>query len=178
MSLRYRLTRWAVSRWITPRVLESDAVPAYDKAIYVLANRSVTDIAMLELAASQAGKPLPFIDDQPQYLALNKPTGFWRRQTMRSAPAELDTVLGAEDATHSGTQLVPVVVFWGRAPSREWSFWRSLFSETWSVTGRFKRLLHILINSGDISVSFGKPLPVAEAAAPRQRHRLRHTGAH
>ncbi len=164
MNLRYRLTRWALSKWVTPRVIDADSAPAPDHPIYVFANPSVTDAAMLDLVAQNSGRPRPVRDGERRYLALNRPTGFWRRLTMRSAPAELETLLTADGAETSQDTLVPVVVFWGRAPSRGWSFWRAFFSETWSVTGRFKRLINIVINRGDIYVSLGTSLPVSEAA--------------
>ena len=166
MSLRYRLTRWLLSKWTTPRILGTDDEQRPSDPIYVLSNPSRTDLAVLDLVAQTTGAPLPFdeVDDGHRHLFLNRPSGFWRRQTMRTSPERLETLLTQEDAIHSTRELVPVVVFWGRAPSREWSFWRNTVSENWATTGRFKRLLNVLLNRGDIAVQLGSPLPIAEAA--------------
>src|SRR5690606_9981232 len=58
--------------------------------------------------------------------------------------------------------LVPVGIYWGRAPTREGSVLRLLFSENWTVTSRLKRLVNLFVSRKDIVVHFGAPLPLAE----------------
>ncbi len=162
MNLRHRVTRWLLSHWITPRVLGGEDALRHNRPIYVFANPSATDLAVLDLALLKDGQP--GLADR-QYLTLNRATGFLRRRrNNRPAPELLEPILSDSETVASEAELVPAVVFWGRAPSREASFWRGAISENWAVTSRFKRFLNILFNRGDISVQLGKPLPVAEAA--------------
>jgi glycerol-3-phosphate O-acyltransferase len=62
--------------------------------------------------------------------------------------------------------IVPVAVFWGRAPSGEGSLLRLLLSENWAVTSRLKRLVNVMLSRHDIIVHFGPPLPLAEVLTP------------
>jgi glycerol-3-phosphate O-acyltransferase len=62
--------------------------------------------------------------------------------------------------------IVPVAVFWGRAPSGEGSLVRLLLSENWAVTSRLKRLVNVVLSRHDIIVHFGPPLPLAEVLTP------------
>ena len=58
--------------------------------------------------------------------------------------------------------LVPVSVFWGRAPDREGSFWRLLLSERWNATSGLRRFLGVLFDRTHLFVRFGPPLHLAE----------------
>ena len=65
-------------------------------------------------------------------------------------------------AVHMGViqdvELVPVSVFWGRAPGRE-NFWLQLpFAESWAENGTVLRALSVLINGRQLIVQFGEPL--------------------
>lgn len=62
-------------------------------------------------------------------------------------------------------QLVPVSIFVGRAPDRNNSWFSVLFSENWTLVGRFRRLLAILLNGRDTLVQFATPIPVRTVVA-------------
>ena len=58
--------------------------------------------------------------------------------------------------------LVPVAVYWGRAPQHEASWWRLLLAEDWVLTSRLRKLLQVLFNGRDTLVEFDAPLSLRE----------------
>ena len=58
-------------------------------------------------------------------------------------------------------RIVPVTVLIGRAPDKEQSIAKILFSENWHLGGRLRRLLSTLINGRATFVQFGKPVSLA-----------------
>jgi glycerol-3-phosphate O-acyltransferase len=62
-------------------------------------------------------------------------------------------------------QLVPVSIFVGRAPDRNNGWFSVLFSENWTLVGRFRRLLAILLNGRDTHVQFSAPVAVRGVVA-------------
>ena len=149
--------------------------------VYALANRSLADVLLLDLIAERGGlpspiAPLPRYDEARRFFFLHRPTGLWRRNTMRAATGasarmrRLEAKLrarsevcpegGTEDVPrHRALWLAPVSIFWGRAANKDRSWVRSLFSEGWAVSSRLRRLLILLFNRRDILVQFGEPLP-------------------
>ena len=59
--------------------------------------------------------------------------------------------------------LVPVAIFLGRAPQKEESLWRLLFTEDWVLVGRFRKLLNVLFNGRNTVVYFGEPIRLRDA---------------
>ena len=151
------------------------------EVVYALATRSLADILLLDLVAERGGlpspiAPLPRYDEARRFFFLNRPTGLWRRNTMRAATGasarmrRLEAKLrgcGSDAAAKEATDvagrpilwLAPVSIFWGRAANKDRSWIRSLFSEGWAVSSRLRRLLILLFNRRDILVQFGEPLP-------------------
>ncbi|MCP5181023.1 MAG: glycerol-3-phosphate 1-O-acyltransferase PlsB [Pseudomonadales bacterium] len=171
-GLRYRLTRWLLGKLVVPRVAGFESLSGHE-TVYVLQNRSVTDTALLSLACAQAALPDPLsslplgdVTEAHRYFFLNRATGWQQRQTMRSHSEFMRRLLANPAAMSSDALIVPVCILWSRAPAREHSFWRLLVSEAWAVTSRFKRLLNILMNRRGISLQFGDPLPLCQAADP------------
>lgn len=62
-------------------------------------------------------------------------------------------------------RLVPVSIFVGRTPARSSGWFSVLFSENWTIVGRFRRLLAILLNGRDTAVQFAAAVSVREALA-------------
>jgi glycerol-3-phosphate O-acyltransferase len=72
--------------------------------------------------------------------------------------------------------LVPVAVYWGRAPQREQVSWfRLLLSEDWAISSGFRRALAVIFNGRNTVVEFGTPVSMrslltdAAAANPARR---------
>ena len=53
---------------------------------------------------------------------------------------------------------MPVSIFVGRAPDKNSGWFSVLFSENWTLVGRFRRLLAIALNGRDTLVRFAPPV--------------------
>jgi glycerol-3-phosphate O-acyltransferase len=78
----------------------------------------------------------------------------------RLVEAEFDSI-STGDSQHD-VELLPVSLFWGRAPDRSASGWRSLLSgtwaESWAESSKLHRLLATLINGRSLLVQLGEPV--------------------
>ncbi|HEV8692637.1 MAG TPA: glycerol-3-phosphate 1-O-acyltransferase PlsB [Lysobacter sp.] len=151
---------------------------------YVLEDYGLSNALILERACREAGLPSPLqplpgdpLGRKRAYLALS------RRNVSTLAPLA-DTITGTitgttsstppSAKTHSGSlarlleahraqpeldvQLVPVSIFVGRAPDKSSGWFSVLFSENWTLVGRFRRLLAIALNGRDTLVQFAPPV--------------------
>ena len=167
--LNYGLVRRLLRIWARPTLIGRDRPPE-EEVVYALPSRSLTDIVLLDIVAGQRGWRSPMsalegMDESRRFFFLNRPVGFWRRNTMRTLPPRLlrlETKLADADVSLA---LVPVSIFWGRAANKERSLIRSLFSEGWAASSRFRRFMVLFLNRGDILVHFGEPLPWPGAAS-------------
>ena len=56
-------------------------------------------------------------------------------------------------------ELIPVSVFWGRAPDKESSFFRLPFATTWGDDmGIIRRMLAVVFNGRSLVIQFGEPV--------------------
>lgn len=158
----YALARRCLQAWVRPTV--NGVEPCTGEVVYALANRSLSDLALLDVVAEQHGLPTPYapleaFDESRRFLFLNRPAGFWRRNTMRSVPARLQRMEAkVADAAGAEIWLTPVSIFWGRAANKDRSWVRALLSEGWAMSSRLRRMLIFLFNRRDIVVQFGAPL--------------------
>lgn len=165
---------------------EAQAAPVWDgrPLCYVLEDYGLSNALLLERACRQAGLPSPLqplpgdpLGRKRAYVALS------RRNVSALAPA------GPPSAkTHSGSlarlldahrddpaldvQLVPVSIFVGRAPDRSSGWFSVLFSENWTLVGRFRRLLAILLNGRHTLVRFASPVSlrvIVDEGLPSER---------
>lgn len=185
-QFNYRLALRFFRAWARPTVGGVGglrALPA-DAVVYVLANRSLADILLLDLVCRQQSlpsplAPLPKHQEARRFFFLNRPTGLWRRNTMLTGGASarlrrLQAKLAvAPDGASAPLWLAPVSIFWGRAANKDRSWIRALFSEGWAFSSRLRRLLILLCNRRDILVELGEPLPwheiVGAGAVPDNR---------
>jgi glycerol-3-phosphate O-acyltransferase len=164
--------------WLTLDI-ESDAAVAADPRpiCYVLEDYGLSNALILQRACRQAGLPPPL---QP---IAGDPLGRKRAYVAlsRRHVNALGLLPGAEHKTHSGSlarllqahqrnatldvQLVPVSIFVGQAPKRSSGWFSVLFSENWTMVGRFRRLLAILLNGRDTLVQFAAPMSIRETLA-------------
>ena len=141
---------------------------------YVLEDYGLSNALILERACREAGLPAPL---QP---IAGDPLGRKRAYVAlsRRHKIALGLLPGPEHKTHSGSlarllqahrddpaldvQLVPVSIFVGQAPNRSSGWFSVLFSENWTIVGRFRRLLAILLNGRDTLVQFAPPVDLRE----------------
>ncbi|MFC7301758.1 glycerol-3-phosphate 1-O-acyltransferase PlsB [Cognatiluteimonas weifangensis] len=159
---------------------------------YVLEDYGLSNALILDRACREAGLPSPLrplpgdpLGRKRAYVALSR----------RSAGSALGRAASLATnkplrpvKTHSGSlarllqahradpaldvQLVPVSIFVGRAPDKQSGWFSVLFSENWTLVGRFRRLLAILLNGRDTLVQFAPAVDlraiVAEGLDPER----------
>jgi len=158
--------------FVRPTVMPEDAVTRLKgrtrPLLYVLDERSLSDFLTLERVCMDAGLRRPgkklLAGDlvlPRSYVALERRAGVLRRRADRRMPRELQQVLEAAGRDpEMELDIVPVSVFWGRAPEREKSWLDLVFSESWALVGPFRRMLTILFNGRSTLVRFGEARPV------------------
>jgi glycerol-3-phosphate O-acyltransferase len=167
--------------WVRPTPLPVDEAERLRgrgrRVLYVLELRSLTDLLALGLVCRALGLPaatrrftLGSAREPRAIVFLERRRGWLRRRADRRIPERLlrvvDAALRAGDCE---VDLVPVSVFWGRAPTKtEGSWLRQLFREGWTLAGPFRRLLSTFVNGRRTLVRFGEPVSLGEFTAPER----------
>jgi glycerol-3-phosphate O-acyltransferase len=172
------LWRRVLSLWVRATVLPEDLdqwrLERDPGVFYVLDTYAFTSLLILERICRERGWPSPSdtftrgeLDLPRRHGANRRYRGlFVRRPLRRRHSAYVKTLL---DAVHDGrvedVRIVPVTILIGRAPDKEQSIAKILFSENWDIGGRFRRFLTTLINGRATFVQFGRPVSLAGLVA-------------
>lgn len=163
----YRLGRGIVRLLARPTVTGVPP-PATEEIVYVLPNRSLADLLLLDVVATAQGLPSPrqrleLLDEGRRFFFLNRPAGWRRRHTMRHTSVRMRRIQAQlrEDGAPAVT-LAPVSAFWGRAADKERSWLRLAVSESWGASSRLRRVLSLLLGRKDVLLHFHRPLPWRE----------------
>jgi glycerol-3-phosphate O-acyltransferase len=171
------LLRGLMRPFVRPTVVPEDALSRlHGRAralLYVLEERSVSDLAALEIACMKGGLRRPGkrlklrgLDLSDSAAALERRAGVLRRRANRRMPAEIARAVAEANRDEAlDLDIVPVAVYWGRAPQREKSWLGLMFSESWAFVGPFRRLLSVLFNGRSTLIRFGEPRPIRAYAA-------------
>lgn len=151
---------------------------------YVLEDYGLSNALILDRACREAGLPSPLqplpgdpLGRKRAYVALSRrnasalsPAGPVSARTHSGSLARL--LEAHRDYPELDVQLVPVSIFVGRAPDRNSGWFSVLFSENWTLVGRFRRLLAILLNGRSTLVRFSPPVSlrgIVEEGLPPER---------
>ena len=165
-AVRKTLGLWVKST-IKPDEIAASIAARGRPICYVLENESRTDFAVLDNACAALGTPAP-----EQWFALVRQGAFLGARRRRHAPRRLVQLAELASRERSfDVDLIPVAIYLGRAPEKEQSLWRLVFTEDWVLLGRFRKLLNVLFNGRNAVVYFGEPIALREALAdlPPQR---------
>ncbi|SDJ51564.1 glycerol-3-phosphate 1-O-acyltransferase PlsB [Billgrantia gudaonensis] len=156
------LLKRLLGRWVAVRHLEPDpttlALNPQAITLYVLPRPALSDALLLECLCRRhdlppaTGRYRVAAQRLPAMLALPRPQRRHRRHALHDA---IDLVAEHHDLE---IQLIPVSIFWGRAPGKRFGMWRLLAADSWPLTGRLRRALSVLVNGRDVEVQFGAPL--------------------
>ncbi len=142
--------------------------------LYILERPGTSNLLILEEACRSAGLPPPLRRTEPVSLGtrqravivLHPRISRFSNRRPSTYPPELRELLRmVEDNPELDVRLLPVSIFVGRAPGREASWFRVLFSENWVMVGGFQRLVALLLNGRDTLVHFSRPVSLREVAA-------------
>jgi glycerol-3-phosphate O-acyltransferase len=174
-----RAWRWSIRRilglWVKVIIKPDDAAAAVAArprpVCYVLEHESHTDLAVLHNACAELRLPAPerrLVAGSRRldraYFALTRLTPLWGSRRHLRAPRFLVQLVAAAEADPGvDVDLIPVAIFWGRAPLKEVRWWRLPFTEDWVLVGRFRKLLKVIVNGRNTVVYFGEPLRLRDA---------------
>ncbi len=188
-----RAWRWSIRKilglWVKATIKPEDAaavVAARSRPVcYVLERESRTDLAVLDNACAQLQLPRP---ERRLTVGNRRSKAYFELELVRRAPFRrtrghlraprylVQLVEAAAADANFDVDLVPVAIFWGRAPLKEDSLWRLLFTEDWVLVGRFRKLLKVVFNGRNTVVYFGEPIPLRQSMCdltpPRSVRRL------
>ena len=154
------LLRRILALWVRFTVLPQDAVARLQAPVrprcYVLEHRSSTDYAVLQSACARLQLPSPRKRLLPQADFSWFHLGAGDRGNRRPTPqlARLIDLLRADPGLD--VELVPVAVYWGRAPQRESSWLRLMLVENWQFTTRLRRFFQVLFSGRNTLLEFGE----------------------
>jgi len=183
-SIRKTLTLW-VKVTIKPEDAAASIGAGTRPVCYVLERASQADLAVLNNACVQLRLPRPerrlaigAARADRAYFELAGRASFFSTRLVARAPRYLENLVAAAAAYPDfDVDLVPVAIFWGRAPDKEASLWRLFFAEDWTLVGRFRKFLHVIVNGRNTVLHFGEPLALRAAMqdgmnAPRSVRRI------
>lgn len=169
----YKLIEKLITRvfalWVKPDVLPAEPLKLLDAnlpVLFVLEKGGLADRAALRLICKQYGLPNP--SNPLIYGETTEPSSvdslrhrrgliFRRHRLVKSQ--RLKRLIEERIANASGElQIVPVAVYWGRAPDKEDSVWSLFFSENWQVAGRTRKLITTLVFGRDTLLAISEPL--------------------
>ncbi|HTT01575.1 MAG TPA: glycerol-3-phosphate 1-O-acyltransferase PlsB [Steroidobacteraceae bacterium] len=158
------LLRRILALWVRFTVLPEDAALRLQNTphavCYVLEHHSVTDLAVLQNACVKLKLPRPrkkllaaakdllaAAKDLRSCFYLSRPLGVWDERLDRRPPPALTQIVELLRAhPELDVDLVPVAVYWGRAPQREASWFRLMLVEDWALTSRLRKFFQVLFN--------------------------------
>ena len=164
--LRHILS-WLVRTQVQPENIESLNIDPEKPICYVFKNESIADYLVFDSECKKLPFPAPSVGlEIGEYqhkrgaFFLTGKGWIWQRKHLIQTPSKklVAIVEQLEKNPELDIQLVPISIFWGRAPSREHSIFKILFSDNWRVPGMFRKLLMILIQGRQTMVQFGEPV--------------------
>ena len=168
----YWLAGKIMSLWARPSVQpdEPAALLACSSApvCYVLETGGLADTLALERLCRIHGMPSPTqtldiagISESRRIVVLRRSQGLIFRRKQSSGSRRLQRVVEAGVAAGEELLLIPVGIYWGRAPKKEQSWLTLLFSEHWDVAGRTRKFLTTVFQGRNTLLRFSDPLPLS-----------------
>jgi glycerol-3-phosphate O-acyltransferase len=164
-----------LSLWVRVSIKPDDAAAAIAASprpvCYVLERESQTDLAVLSIVCARLSLPRPerrlLIGarraDRAYFELIRRAGLFTTRHAVRAPRYLVQLIAAAAAHPEVDVDLVPVAIFWGRAPHKEASLWRLLFAENWVLVGRFRKVLSVLVNGRSALLDFGEPVRLRDA---------------
>ena len=165
LALLRRLLYLPVRTQVTPERAEELGIDPARPICYVLQDRHLSSLLVLEEESQRLGLPSPLDPLGPRFPAERRsvfsvilnPNHFSLRTAEPSASLARLTKAVIADAGVD-VQLVPVTVIWSRAPGSQDSVLKALFADAWATVGPLRQLVIILVNGRQTRVSFAEPI--------------------
>ncbi len=179
----YALLKRLLSAWIRFDNKTHAVMPALDPGIpviYVLPRQSLADSLAADLFLAHHKLPtLRAIGDDRPLVHLELKRRQQRLLKRRKRPTTLMALTQAvQENPELDYQLVPVSVFWGRAPGKEKSLFKILFSDRWSIPGPVRKFFTVLFNGRSTFVEVSAPVSLRQLTADLKTAELGNRKAH
>ena len=164
----FSVVKYCVSPFIRFEVEFEEGISEKDlnkvKNIYALPNRSISELVALDKYTNKLNAPSPkeyFEETSLQrYICLIPPKfNIGEQKIKRFLPQNLPEILTLED---DEVILVPVSFYWGIHPDKQRSFFKIAFSQSWAVSGSFKKFFRVLLHGRTLVIRFNKPFILSE----------------
>lgn len=168
----YWLAGKILSIWSRPSVQPeqpAEFLKGVDAAIcYVLETGGLADMLVLERACAEYGLPSPSesfefcgLRESRRVVVLRRLEGFLFRRPSKTGSKRLQRLVEAAEREQQELLLVPVAVYWGRAPQKERSLLKLLLSENWDMIGRTRKFFATIIHGRNTLLRFSEALPMS-----------------
>ncbi|MFK8032135.1 MAG: glycerol-3-phosphate 1-O-acyltransferase PlsB [Gammaproteobacteria bacterium] len=168
---------WLVQRilmlWVKATILPADfdelGIDSDRPICYVLDLDGVSNSLILrdvchELELPDSGGVIQGTERElPATIYLRRLSGVLvRRADPRISPQTKKIAQAYADGDLEDVQFVPVAIHWGRKPEKEESLVKLLFSDSWSIAGRLRKIMIILIHGRNMFVQFSRPVSLRD----------------
>lgn len=158
-----------LSFWVKPDVLPLQPQGLLNPdlpVLYVLESGGLADRAALNIICQQHDLPAPSnvlkygsASESSSVDVLKHRRGIIFRRHRLVKSQRLSRLIKTRVNDKPGElQIVPVAVYWGRAPDKEQSAWTLFFSENWQIGSRTRKLITTLLYGRDTLLSISEPL--------------------
>ena len=158
--------------WVKPDVLPAVPAELIDDSLpvlYVLEVGGIADRTALRIICRQHGLPSPTEElnfgstrERSSVVVLRRRQGTVFRRHRNVIPDALNRLVKAGCEAEVGElQVIPVSVYWGRAPEKQSSFLGLWFTENWQFAGRTRKLLTTILHGRHTLLSISEPLSFA-----------------
>lgn len=139
--------------------------------LYVLQTYSRSNAVLLDnetkrLKLPRALHPLesPYIREKKAVVFLqHQHQGLFQAENTKTFPPRLMRLIEAQQAhPELEVNLVPVTVLWGRAPDKEDSWLKLLFTDSWSTPSKIKQLVNIGVHGRQTYIEFHEPISLRD----------------
>lgn len=171
------ISRWLLTLWVKTTVVDvkqsKDTIKEENNhpIFYALPSRSyaaslVLDSETRKQHLPRALEPIEIAGKSfnNRIIYFSRPESNWFRRrlmpfTHKSVPEIIELSQQNPDIQ---VEIVPVNVFWGRNPNKEKSFLKIWLGDSWSVPGKLRRLISILLNGRNTFVHISEPIDVRD----------------
>jgi len=164
----FSVAKYCVSPFISFEVEFEEGISKKDlsnpKTIYALPNKSVSELVALDKCTNKQNiaSPIESFEETnlPRFIRLMPPKfDIGAQKIKRYLPENLPEILSLEDEK---IILIPVSLYWGMHPDKQKSFFKIVFSQSWAVSGSFKKFFRVLLHGRSLVIKFNRPLTLSE----------------
>ncbi|MCL4799271.1 MAG: glycerol-3-phosphate 1-O-acyltransferase PlsB [Burkholderiales bacterium] len=165
VALLRRLLYLVVRTQVAPEAAEALGIDPQRPLCYVLQDRHLSSVLVLEEEAQRLGLPSCLDPIGPEFpterrsvfsVVLNPNPLSPRAAEPSKSLARMTAAVMSDPA--ADVQLVPVTVLWSRAPGSQDSLLKVIFADAWASVGALRQLFIILVNGRQTRVAFAEPI--------------------